>query len=167
MDGSVDLALPALRDPDWGMRTIVASEIGPTGDQRIVDALVALLNDEDGYVREAAAIGLETQGDTRALDPLRAMVRRERKDTVAKARAERRSACCRSEPEARRSSCGLPRRNRNLWAASGQIVGRALGMAPFASRSWHGRTAPQSLRLYTEPRPESADLSGEPRARGA
>jgi hypothetical protein len=29
VDGSVDLALAALRDPDWGMRTIVASEIGP------------------------------------------------------------------------------------------------------------------------------------------
>ena len=27
VDGSVERALPALRDPDWGMRTIVASEI--------------------------------------------------------------------------------------------------------------------------------------------
>lgn len=88
-DGSVDLALGALRDPDWGMRTIVASEIGPTGDPRVVDALVALLNDADGYVREAAAIGLETQGDPRALEPLRAMLRRERKDRVARAGAKR------------------------------------------------------------------------------
>jgi HEAT repeat protein len=88
VDGSVDLALAALRNPDWGTRAIVASEIGPTGDQRIVDALVALLNDADGYVREAAAIGLEAQGDPRGLEPLRAMVRQERKDTVAKARAK-------------------------------------------------------------------------------
>jgi HEAT repeat protein len=66
VDGSVDLALAALRDPDWGMRTIVASEIGPTGDPRVVDALLDLLNDTDGYVREAAAIGLDRQGDPRA-----------------------------------------------------------------------------------------------------
>jgi HEAT repeat protein len=47
-DGSVDLALGGLKNSDSGMRTIVASEIGPTGDPRIVDALVALLNDPDG-----------------------------------------------------------------------------------------------------------------------
>jgi HEAT repeat protein len=87
-DGSVDLALGGLKNSDWGMRTIVASEIGPTGDPRIVDALVALLNDPDGYVREAAVIGLETQGDPRALEPLRAMLRRERKDRAAKAAAK-------------------------------------------------------------------------------
>ncbi len=88
-DGSVDLALGALKSSDWGLRTIVASEIRPTGDPRIVDALVALLNDPDGYVREAAAIGLETQGDPRALEPLQAMLRREREDTAAKAAARR------------------------------------------------------------------------------
>jgi HEAT repeat protein len=88
-DGSVELALAALRDPDWGMRTIVASEIGPTGDPRVVDALVLLLNDADGYVREAAVIGLDKQGDPRALEPLRAMLRRERKDAGAKAAAKR------------------------------------------------------------------------------
>jgi HEAT repeat protein len=87
-DGSVELALAALRDPDRGMRTIVASEIGPTGDPRVVDALVVLLNDADSYVREAAAIGLDRQGDPRALEPLRVMLRRER-DTAAKASAKR------------------------------------------------------------------------------
>jgi HEAT repeats len=63
VDGSVDLALAALRDPDWGMRLIVGSQMGPTGDPRVVDALVVLLNDADGYAREGAAIGLERQGD--------------------------------------------------------------------------------------------------------
>jgi HEAT repeats len=94
------------------MRTIVASEIGPTGDRRIFDALVALSKDEDGYVREAAAIGLETQGDPCALEPLRAMVRRERKDTVAKARAkhairmlEKRAGSC-APPDNRDGSPG-------------------------------------------------------------
>ena len=86
--GSVDLALGALSDPDWGMRVIVASQMGQTGDPRVVDALVVLLNDADGYVREGAAIGLERQGDPRALEPLRAMLRRER-DGAAKASAKR------------------------------------------------------------------------------
>ena len=78
VDGSVDLALAALRDPYWGMRMIVASQIESTGDPRVVDALIDLLNDEDGYVREAAAIGLDRQRDPRALEPLRAMLRGER-----------------------------------------------------------------------------------------
>jgi HEAT repeat protein len=84
VDGSVDLALAALVDPDWGMRTIVASEIESTGDPRVVDALLDLLNDADGYVREAAAIGLDRQGDPRALEPLRAMLGRERDDAAKK-----------------------------------------------------------------------------------
>jgi HEAT repeat protein len=88
VDGSVDLALGALREPDWAMRTIVASQIEATGDPRVVDALLDLLNDPDGYVREAAAIGLDRQGDLRALEPLRAMLRRER-DTAAKRSAKR------------------------------------------------------------------------------
>jgi HEAT repeat protein len=88
VDGSVDLALAALRDPDWAMRTIVASEIASTGDARVVDALLDLLNNVDGYVREAAAIGLDRQGDPRALEPLRAMLSRER-DTAAKRSAKR------------------------------------------------------------------------------
>jgi HEAT repeat protein len=88
VDGSVDLALAALRDPDWAMRTIVASEIAATGDARVVDALLDLLNNVDGYVREAAAIGLDRQGDPRALEPLRAMLGRER-DTAAKRAAKR------------------------------------------------------------------------------
>ena len=88
VDGSVDLALAALRDPDWGMRMIVASEIESTGDPRVVDALLDLLNDADGYVREAAAIGLDRQGDPRAVEPLRAMLRRE-PDTAAKKSAKR------------------------------------------------------------------------------
>jgi HEAT repeat protein len=88
VDGSVDLALAALRDPDWGMRTVVASEIGSTGDPRVVDALLDLLDDPDGYVREAAAIGLDRQGDPRALDPLRAMLRRE-SDSAARRSARR------------------------------------------------------------------------------
>ena len=54
--GSVDLALAALWDADSGMRLIVASQMGPTGDPHVVDALVVLLNDADGYVREAAAM---------------------------------------------------------------------------------------------------------------
>jgi len=36
-------ARAALGDPDWGMRTIVASEVGPAGDPRVVDALLDLL----------------------------------------------------------------------------------------------------------------------------
>jgi HEAT repeat protein len=88
-NGSVDLALAALRDPDWGMRLIVASQMGPTGDPRVVDALVILLNDADGYVREGAAIGLERQGDPRAVEPLRAMLRRGERDRAAKASAKR------------------------------------------------------------------------------
>jgi HEAT repeat protein len=71
------------------MRTIVASQIGPTGDPRVVDALAVLLNDTDGYVREGAAIGLERQGDPRAVEPLRAMLRRGERDTAAKASAKR------------------------------------------------------------------------------
>jgi HEAT repeat protein len=89
VNGSVDLALAALRDPDWGMRMIVASQIGPTGDPRVVDALVVLLHDADGYVREGAAIGLERQDDPRALEPLRAMLRRGEPDSAAKASAKR------------------------------------------------------------------------------
>jgi hypothetical protein len=88
VDGSVDLALAALRHPDWGMRMIVASQIEPTEDPRVVDALIDLLSDDDGYVREAAAIGLDRQGDPRALEPLRAMLRGER-DTAAKKSAKR------------------------------------------------------------------------------
>jgi HEAT repeat protein len=84
VDGSVELALAALRDPDWGMRTIVAAEIAPTGDPRIVDALLDLLDDADTYVREAAIIGLDRQGDPRALGPLRAMRRSERSPPVKK-----------------------------------------------------------------------------------
>jgi HEAT repeat protein len=89
VDGSVDLALAALRDPDWGMRLIVASQMGPTGDPRVVDALVFLLNEADGYVREGAAIGLARQGDPRALEPLRRMLRRGERDRAAKASAKR------------------------------------------------------------------------------
>jgi hypothetical protein len=88
VDGSVELALAALRDPDWAMRTIVPSEIGSTGDPRVVDALLDLLNDTDGYVREAAAIGLDRQGDPRALEPLRAMLRHE-PDAAARRSARR------------------------------------------------------------------------------
>ena len=70
------------------MRMIVASQLEPTGDPRVVDALIDLLSDDDGYVREAAAIGLDRQGDPRALEPLRAMLRGER-DTAAKKSAKR------------------------------------------------------------------------------
>jgi HEAT repeat protein len=99
--GAVDLALTALRSSHAGVRQIVAAQIGATGDQRVVDALVVLLDDPDGFVREAATIGLELQGDPRALEPLRAMVRRERKDAVAKAGAKRTIRAL--EKQARRS----------------------------------------------------------------
>jgi HEAT repeat protein len=86
--GSVELALAALRDPRREVRHIVAAELGPTGDRRIVDALVGLLDDPDGFVREAATIGLQHQGDPAALEPLRALVDREHEDLVARARAK-------------------------------------------------------------------------------
>jgi HEAT repeat protein len=88
-DGAVDLALTALRDPRTQVRHIVAAQLAPTGDRRVVDALVELLDDADGFVREAATIGLHSQGDPAALEPLRAMLRRERKDRAAKAGAKR------------------------------------------------------------------------------
>jgi HEAT repeat protein len=88
-DGAVELALNALRDPRSEVRHIVAGQLGPTGDRRVVDALVELLDDADGFVREAATIGLQSQGDPTALEPLRAMLRRERKDRAAKAGAKR------------------------------------------------------------------------------
>lgn len=91
--GSVDLALAALRSPDRGMRTIIASQIGPTGDPRVVDALAVLLNDTDGYVREGAAIGLERQGDPRAVEPLRAMLRRGSGTPRLRRAPNERSAC--------------------------------------------------------------------------
>jgi HEAT repeat protein len=88
-NGAVELALTALRDPRAEVRRIVAGQLGPTGDWRVVDALVELLDDADGYVREAATLGLHSQGDPAALEPLRAMWRRERKDRAAKAGAKR------------------------------------------------------------------------------
>jgi HEAT repeat protein len=88
-DGAVDTALTALRDQRADVRHIVAAQLGPTGDRRVVEALVALLDDTDGFVREAATIGLEQQGDPAALEPLRAMISRERRDVVAKAGAKR------------------------------------------------------------------------------
>jgi HEAT repeat protein len=88
-DGAVELALTALRDSRTEVRHIVAAQLAPTGDRRVVDALVALLNDADGFVREAATIGLQNQGDPVALEPLRAMLRRERTDRAAKAGARR------------------------------------------------------------------------------
>jgi hypothetical protein len=89
VDGAGDLAHAPHPSDDRGMGTIVASQIGPTGDPRVVDALVVLLNDTDGYVREGAAIGLERQGDPRAVEPLRAMLRRGERDTAAKKSARR------------------------------------------------------------------------------
>jgi len=88
-DGAAELALTALRDPRTEVRHIVASQLAPTGDRRVVDALVELLDDADGYVREAATIGLQSQGDAVALGPLRGMLRRERSDRAAEAGAKR------------------------------------------------------------------------------
>jgi HEAT repeat protein len=88
-DGAVELALAALRDPRPEVRHIVAAQLTPTGDRRVVEVLVALLNDTDGFVREAAATGLQYEGDPVALEPLRAMERREREDLVAKRSANR------------------------------------------------------------------------------
>jgi hypothetical protein len=68
-DGAVELALTALHHPHTEVRHIVAAQLPPTGDRRVVDALVALLDDADGFVREAAAIGLQSQGDRAALEP--------------------------------------------------------------------------------------------------
>ena len=87
--GATDLALGALRDPDPRTRSTVAAALGPTGDLRIVDQLIALLDDDDGYVREGAALGLSTQNDPRAIDPLRAMLERGEQDSGAKAAAKR------------------------------------------------------------------------------
>ena len=88
-DGAIELALTALRDPRREVRHIVAGQLAPTGDRRVVDALVELLDDADGFVREAATIGLQSQADPAALGPLRAMLRREREDRAAKAGAKR------------------------------------------------------------------------------
>jgi HEAT repeat protein len=88
-DGAVELALTALRDPRTEVRHIVAAQLAPTGDRRVVSGLVELLDDADGFVREAATIGLQSQGDPAALEPLRAMLQRERKDRAAKAGAKR------------------------------------------------------------------------------
>lgn len=70
-------------------RYTVASELGPTGDPRIVDRLIELLHDDDGYVREGAALGLSAQNDSRAIDPLKAMLERGERDSAAKAAAKR------------------------------------------------------------------------------
>jgi HEAT repeat protein len=85
---AVATALAALRDPDWSVRGTVAMELGTAEDPRVVDALIPLLEDAEGMVREIAAIQLRRQGDPRALEPLRAMVRRERRDVVAKKAAK-------------------------------------------------------------------------------
>jgi hypothetical protein len=50
-DGAVELALTALRDPRTEVRHIVAAQLAPTGDRRVVNALVELLDDADGFVR--------------------------------------------------------------------------------------------------------------------
>jgi hypothetical protein len=88
-DGAVEMALTALRDPRRQVRHIVAAQLTPTGDRRVVEALVALLDDTDGYVREAAIMGLEREGEVAALEPLRALVRREHEDLVVKRGAKR------------------------------------------------------------------------------
>jgi HEAT repeat protein len=87
--GAADLALDALRDPDPMARYTVAAGLGPTGDPRIVDQLIALLDDDDGYVREGAALGLSAQNDPRAIEPLTAMLDRGERDSAAKAAAKR------------------------------------------------------------------------------
>ena len=93
-DGAVELALTALHHPHTAVRHIVAAQLPPTGDRRVVDALVALLDDADGFVREAAAIGLQSQGDRAALEPLRPV--------AARTHGPGRQGCC----QAGRSSVG-------------------------------------------------------------
>ena len=87
--GVTDLVLDALGGPDPMTKYTVASQLGPTGDPRIVDRLITLLDDPDGYVREGAALGLSAQKDSRAIDPLRAMLERGEQDSAAKAAAKR------------------------------------------------------------------------------
>jgi HEAT repeat protein len=70
-DGAVELALTALRDPRTEVRHIVAAQLAPTGDRRVVSGLVELLDDADGFVREAATIGLQSQGARGARAPAR------------------------------------------------------------------------------------------------
>lgn len=87
-DDAVPIALAALGDRDWDVRTFVAFELGRVHDPRIVDALIPLLQDPEGWVREAAAYSLGKLKDPRALPPLRELAKRERKDVHVKKAAK-------------------------------------------------------------------------------
>ena len=89
VEGSVDLALAALSDPDRGMRLIVASQMGPTGDPRGRGCPCRLVERRRRLRAGRGSDGLERQGDPWALEPLRAMLRRGERDRAAKASAKR------------------------------------------------------------------------------
>jgi HEAT repeat protein len=68
---AVDLMIAGLRDPDTGVRTLVAAMLG-AGDPSVVgDPLIALLlQDDEAVVRQTAAEALASLGDPRAEAPL-------------------------------------------------------------------------------------------------
>ena len=87
-DDAIPIALAALQDRDWDVRTFVAFELGRAHEPRIVEALIPLLQDPQGWVREAAAYSLGKLQDPRDLPPLRQLAQHERKDLKAKKAAK-------------------------------------------------------------------------------
>jgi HEAT repeat protein len=67
---AVDLMIEGLRDPDTGVRTLVAAMLG-AGDPSVVgEPLIWLLQDDEAVVRQTAAEALASLGDPRAEAPL-------------------------------------------------------------------------------------------------
>ena len=67
---AIDHMVEGLRDPDAGMRTLVAAMLG-AGDPSVVgDPLISLLRDDVPVVRQMAAESLASVGDPRAEAPL-------------------------------------------------------------------------------------------------
>lgn len=82
--GAVDVAMAALSDPDWFVRTIVTAQLGHQDhDAAIVAAVTPLLSDPNEFVRAQAAGALGNQGDPKSIPALELMLQQE-KDVDAK-----------------------------------------------------------------------------------
>ena len=76
---AVELAISALSDPDWFVRTIAAAELGHSApDPAIVSAVTPLLADPNPFVRAQAAGALGNQGDPHAIPALEQMLTNEK-----------------------------------------------------------------------------------------
>jgi HEAT repeat protein len=67
---AVDLMIEGLRDPDTGVRTLVAAMLGAGDPSVMADPLIWLLQDDEAVVRQTAAEALASLGDPRAEAPL-------------------------------------------------------------------------------------------------